>query len=1379
YLEGKNTNLQLFHLKADQVDQVPAEQPFDTVIVNSVSQYFPGIAYFEDMLLKAFDKLSKNGVIFLGDIRNYDLQKQLITEKLQYAGKTYQQQDIDRIALRDNEFLLSPTYFTRLPERYADMEVSLLLRNGSYDNELSRYRYDVLITRRTTDKTTINKSQAPPQGTYNLPFLNQLTNEDILSAVRKVLPDYMVPTALVQMDSFPLTTNSKLDRRALPDPETGDGDKYVAPQNETQTGICNIWQEVLGISNVGIDDDFFQVGGNSILAIQASHRMTAALAYEVKVADLFRYKTPAKLSENLDKKALLKIDRIAGTSAPLSFAQERLWFIEQYEQGTNAYHMPMVLELTADCDIEGLRYALGKIVDRHEVLRSIIKQDDRQQGIQVVQQDQLQIEQLQLSTLEDLEAMISKDINHPFNLTAEYPIRVRFYDVKDEERTVILINTHHIASDGWSMEIFLKELLAYYEAFARGDLALALPPLDIQYKDFAVWQRNYLSSELLDKQLHYWKDKLSGFQTLLLPTDFTRPASISYAGSGHKFNFNADTSNKLRMLAREQGTTLHSVLLSAFYILLGKYSGQDDITVGSPIANRHHSQIQELIGFFVNTQANRTILSRTGNFMELVRQVHEEQISAQSNQDLPFEKLVEELEVQRDTSRHPVFQTMFVVQSFTNDQYAKKERERYFQPFRGSVSSEVEKFDLSVFIDDSDREISGLINYAASLFKAETIVQIARHFIQLVDQLSKTPYQPYSKISLLGQEEFELSVNNWSGTLQTPSATETLQSLFTRQATENPEATAIISEGSRLSYQQLDLQSNQFAHQLRKEYLRLTGTPILPDTLIPVCMDRSKDMIVAILGILKAGAAYVPVDPAYPQHRIDYILSDTDAKLIVSQQHIPAAYHITLPEHRISPDKNFSNEPLEALPVYSAPENLAYVIYTSGTTGNPKGVMVEHRNILSLVNSDYISVDEKDTFAFLSSPVFDAATLEIWTPLLKGAVLAIHPDVRALTSNPQNFAEFLSQNQVSVLWLTKTLFDGLFLLNQALFSRLKYLIIGGEALDKTIVNKLISSSHKPANFLNGYGPTESTTFSCTYTLAHQITGNVVPIGKPIPNRKVYILDSDRQPVPIGIVGELYISGAGLARGYLNNIPLTEARFIENPFASALERQMGYTRMYKSGDLVKWLPDGNIAFLGRNDDQVKIRGYRIELAEIEHAITAAGGIAQACVVLRERPASAGPSSYLTGYYVPQQGSSPDKTRLTEHLKKTLPDYMVPAVLVQMDSFPLSSSGKLDKRLLPDPDIAANNEGYLAPQSETETEICAIWQDVLGIERIGIADDFFQIGGNSILAMQVSHRMSAALGAEIKVADLFRHATIEAILEYSILPVIDPDAAEWEF
>jgi len=1069
------------------------------------------------------------------------------------------------------------------------------------------------------------------------------------------------------------------------------------------------------------------------------------------------------------------------TYYPLSPAQERLWFIEQYEGGTNAYHIPAILEFDATTDVEGIKYAIGQVVSRHEVLRTTIEQcEEHEYGIQVVHDEPLSIEEITLSENEDYEALIKEDINRPFKLNREYPIRIKLYHIQSTNlasetslnRTILLINIHHIASDGWSSVIFQNEVFAYYKAFLNKEKDFCLPALNIQYKDFALWQRAYLTGETLEKQLTYWRSKLHGFQTLELPVDFVRPNVIDYKGAFHKFTLDMPIFTKLKILAQRNGTTLYSVILSSFSILLSKFTGQDDIVIGNPTANRHHWQTEGLIGFFVNTQANRFLLNPTQSFEDLIKETHFDQIEAQLHQDLPFEKLVEELCVARDTSRHPIFQVLFSVQSFGSKINTSEQEKNYFKPFSLKRAYEIEKFDLSIFVDDSQEELFGYVSYASSLFLRDTIERLMNHYVQLIIQLTETPEKPYSQISLLNPEEYKRIVYDWNETASDYPKNKTICQIFQEQVKKTPSNIALTYEQQQMTYEELNEKSNQLARHIRMQYQQRANRSLNGDDLIAIYLDRSLEMVIGILAVLKAGGAYVPIDITYPHDRINYLLEDTQSELVLSMKHLAQADQTPLPQGKlISIDLTeilFQDEDSSNLPQHSGPMNIAYVIYTSGTTGKPKGVMVEHAAILSLVYNDYIQVLEKDVFAFLSSPTFDAATFEIWTPLLKGNLLVIPKDVKNLASDIKEFNDFLANYKISILWLTKALFDSLYFSDNNLFRNLNYLIIGGEALDKGIVNKLASSNVKPNNFLNGYGPTESTTFACTYNLKSQVEGCSVPIGKPINNRSTYVVDRNGSPVPIGVVGELYIGGAGLARGYLKLPDLTKERFIPNTFATDTDKASGYTRLYRTGDLVRWKPDGNLEFIGRNDDQVKIRGYRIELAEIEYAMTKISGIKQCCVLVKERNTESGSDKYLIAYYVlNSKEDSLTQTVILDKLSQMLPEYMVPSTIVMMESFPLTINGKLDKQALPLPELV-NEEGHVGPGTDLEIRLCQIYADVLGLvsDQISIQQNFFRMGGNSILSIRLKQKLNQLDEFKhISIADLFKHNTINKLIQSS--------------
>jgi amino acid adenylation domain-containing protein/non-ribosomal peptide synthase protein (TIGR01720 family) len=1199
-------------------------------------------------------------------------------------------------------------------------------------------------------------------GYYVLDTAKILTQEVIQEKLSTVLPEYMVPAAFVAMDSFPLTINGKLDKRALPDPDVQASEhSYVAPNTEAEIALCKIWQDVLGLEKVGITDDFFRIGGNSILAIQVSHKMSKALACDVKVAEIFKKKTVSQLLLHSIGQAQVSIHRSENKTSSLSFSQERLWFIEQYEEGTNAYHIPLVFELAADTDIDGIKFAINKIIDRHEVLRTTIEQEANQEAIQIVHEQPLSIQEVQVIDQGDYQTLLHEYINLPFDLSSEYPIRIRFYRISREgespSRTILLVNMHHIASDGWSVGIFQRELFAFYQAYLNSDTAIGLPSLEIQYKDYARWQKTYLTGEMLANQLNYWKEKLSGYQTLELPTDYVRPSRIDYAGASQSFTLSKNLSDRLRGLAQRYGVTLHTALLSSVNILLSKYTGQEDIVVGSPIANRHHRQTEGLIGFFVNTQASRTLLSKSQSYEALIQQVHQDQASAQLHQDLPFEKLVDELKVERDTSRHPVFQVMFDVQSFRQDNGAADEQKKYIKPFQGSSVYAVEKFDLSISLIDGQRELKGYISYATSLFHKDTIARLVNHYIHLLEQLTNAPQEPYSQFNLLLPEEFNKIVYQWNDTNKEYLRDKTIYQLFQQQVEQTPQSIALAYKEDQLTYKELNERSNQLARHIREQYRQKTEQDMKPDTLIALCLDRSLEMVIGILAVLKAGGAYVPIDPTYPQERIDYLLNDTQAALVLTQRQHSTNYTTRLPKEKVVyvdlTETLYNENDAANLPSHCDVANLAYVIYTSGTTGKPKGVMVQHNSFSQFIYNfndfirDKIDFSKRDILS-LTNYVFDIFGLEYALPLTWGGKVTLSS---ANDLDSDFFESCIVQQTPSTL----------FYLVDKIDQRNNVCIVGGEALQAFVAEKLVRSFSK---VINVYGPTETVIWSTAFEITDSKYFNI--IGKPLHNESVYVLNAHYAPVPIGVTGELYIGGASVARGYLNNKELTAERFIANPFATEADKANGYTRLYKTGDLVRWLVDGNLEYIGRNDDQVKIRGHRIELAEIENALAQVAGIRQSCVLARERKTHEGTTKYLVGYYVLDNTATVAQEVILEKLSSVLPDYMVPAALIAMDSFPLTINGKLDRRALPDPDLKTPEQHFVAPATETEMLVCAIWQEVLGLEKMGITDDFFKIGGNSILALRASHKMSQALACDVRVAEIFKKKTVAQLLLHSL-------------
>ena len=1056
------------------------------------------------------------------------------------------------------------------------------------------------------------------------------------------------------------------------------------------------------------------------------------------------------------------IYHIPNDSSSLSFAQERLWFVEQYSEGTNAYHIPLIFDLDDSTDLKGVEYAFNKIAERHEILRSTVRTETEiGKDFLTIHENPIPIEYKELLTKKELFEQIRVDINKPFDLRTSYPIRVILYtlksnDPKKKAKRTLLINMHHIASDGWSMDVFDREFLAYSDAYNRGDLEFNLPPLKIQYKDYTFWQGEYLSGEILEEQIGYWRQKLEGYQTLSLPTDYPRPAEVDYSGSIVHFSINKSTTAKLKKMAQDQQATLYSVLLGSLNILMGKYSGQSDILIGSPIANRHLKQTENLIGLFINTLVNRVNLKDDQSFEELIIQVQNDQIELQRYQDLPFEKILEDLNVERDLSRHPVFQVLFSVQSFGGNHTSDNEENQLLEQFDLKDSHQVEKFDLTIYIDDSGDELTGSISYATSLFSEETIERLKKNFTYLLDKLVDNPKKSYNDISLLSEADFKTIVYDWNKTEKEFPQNKSIIQLFEEQVEKNPNNVALSYKGEKLSYTELNSKANQLARHIREVYFQKNKVELAPNTLINLCLDRSLEMIVGILATMKAGGAYVPIDPGFPADRINFIIEDTNADIILTQSSV-GLKNIAKTQDQIVVEIDldsdlFKEKEKSNLQFAIESTDLAYVIYTSGTTGKPKGVMMSHRPFVQFIYNfnDLLAEDlktEKRNILSLTNYVFDIFGLEYALPLVTGntVVLSSVEDMETVELDDIQIIQQTPSSLLEVALNYKEKLSGITCL------------VGGEALPAYVAESLLASFE---SVYNVYGPAETTIWSSIFKVE---SANQIYIGKPLSNEQIYIVDKTNNPVPVGVIGELYIGGTGLAEGYLNRASLTEERFINNPFVNAEDDNTIDNRLYKTGDLARWMPDGNIDFIGRNDDQIKIRGYRVELGEIEHALAQVDGIKQACVLAKEHKSKAGNSKYLVGYYtLESQDSKISESEISEKLSRTLPEYMIPSALLELDSFPLTSNGKLNKRALPEIDFSVSEE-YMPPTTEMEKSMCEMWQDVLGLDQVGISDDFFKIGGNSILAIRLSSLINVRLKCEIKVRDIFKFRTISQLIK----------------
>lgn len=1071
------------------------------------------------------------------------------------------------------------------------------------------------------------------------------------------------------------------------------------------------------------------------------------------------------------------------TNYPLSYSMEGIWFVESFERGTNAYLVPTLFRVSDRKYIAGIRFALGQLVSRHEILRTTIHLDAQGKGVQLVGNRLLSIDEAYFDNEQKFESQVREDCNRPIDLSAQYPLRVKIYYTLFEKKTdqiFILINFHHIATDGWSGKIFEKELATYFDAYQREDRQTALSDLDIQYKEYSLWQRNSLTGSKLKEQTEYWANVLAGYQPLELPVDYARASKFDYKGARQNFSFDGEISSKTLKLAQQYGVTLQSIFLGVLGILLEKYCGQDDIVILSPIANRTQRQTEGLLGCFVNTLVNRIQLQGNESFAALIGRIHEGQILAHRYQDLPFEKLVSTLFDDRDPGSPPLFPVLLAVQG-TGELKGIDSLADVLTPFRLENIHEPARVEMAIYIDDTNDLLSGTLIYATSIFSAETIQHFVGNFVDLLHRTIEQPMELYNRSGLLENTRYLQMITRGNCTGNGYYSNKTIHGLFEEQAARTPDALALVYDDRSMTYRELNERSNQLAREVRNKYLRKTGVPMASDTLIGLYLDRGIEMVIGMLAILKAGGAYVPMDISYPAARVNYMLEDTNALLILSERKRSAA----LAAEAIYVDcyeQVYQHHDCSNLSGNCCPNDLAYVIYTSGTTGKPKGVLVEHAGVVNLAYGQNVGfeIKEKSRVLQFAAFVFDAAVSEIFTALSFGGTLYIIST--SVRQDANLLVEYLGRHKITVATIPPAMLSAM---PYQHLPDLKVVVVAGELCPLDVMQKW-SAGRK---LINAYGPTEATVCA---TMHFWKSGSAnSDIGKPIDNIDTYILDKYGNSVPVGAKGELYIAGISLARGYLNDVQLTVDRFIENKFVTAEGSQT--SRFYKTGDLVRCMAEGNYDFIGRNDSQVKIRGHRIELDEIEQQMLTVNGVKQCCVIAKDRKTASGSIKYLVGYYtlndpnndaldedvenpfdyllprymqdVSEKPNYPSKESILEQLKLNLPDYMIPDTLLVIDSIPVTINGKIDKDALPEPEFNIIDD-YVPPVSEMEKLICNMWREILSVNQIGTMDDFFKLGGNSILAIQTSHRMSKELGCDIKVADIFRLKTISCLLQFSV-------------
>ncbi|HLP89583.1 MAG TPA: amino acid adenylation domain-containing protein [Nostocaceae cyanobacterium] len=1198
-------------------------------------------------------------------------------------------------------------------------------------------------------------------------------------AAREKLPEYMRPSAFVLLDNFPMTPSGKLDRRALPAPETNltiTTQSFVQPTNFTQERLCRIWSDVLGLERISITDDFFQLGGHSLLATKLVSRIREEFNIAFPLRAIFESSTIIGLAEELDRLMgeiqveNATIDIIPQVTArqylPLSFAQSRLWFLDCLEPNNPAYNMAFAYRVEGNLQQRELEQSFQEIINRHEILRtSFVNQDGS--PVQLIHDFvpvPLTVTDLSNLTTEhqerELKTAVQGEIITPFNLQSVPLLRIHLYKLAAETHVIVLV-MHHIISDGWSQGIMIKELSSIYTALCQGQ-ASPLAPLSLQYGDFAHWQQTIFTQTQLPQQLAYWKEKLGRKTTVLeLPTDFPRPATPSYQGATVIFKIDREIGDRFKKFCDSHGTTLFMGFLAVFSTLLQRYSGQEDLLIGTPIANRNRKQIEDLIGFFVNTLVIHADLAGNPEFTTLLGRIKEETLEAFAHQDVPFEKIVEEIQPDRNLNQNPLFQVMFILQ---NAPMGKLELpDLTFTPLE--MEQVTAKFDLSLSIIEAEQEIIGLWEYRTDLFTAETINRMVGHFQTLLTNILANPQQNLAQIPILTVKEQQQLLTQLNHNPVEFNQAKLVHQLIELQAEKTPDAIAVVWEDEHLTYRELNQKSNQLAH-----YLQSLG--VKPDVLVGICVERSLEMIIGLLAVLKAGGAYVPIDPNYPQERIKFMLNDTKVSVLLTQQKLIPQLDIPSQIQTIclDTDREIIGQYSQENPISRVRgNNLAYMIYTSGSTGKPKGVMIEHYSFLNFTQATIheYQITESDRILEFFSISFDAAVESIYPCLVQGATLVLRTD-EILTSIPK-FIEKCHQWSITISSLTTAFWHQLAAelnkWNLTLPPSLRLVIFGGEQalLDKvTAWQQQIKTDVK---LINNYGPTETTVVATNCSLITKKLTSSVPIGQPIPNMEVYILDPYLQPVPVGVAGELYISGAGVARGYFRRPDLTAEKFVPHPFSQKIG-----ARLYKTGDLVRYLNDGNIEYLGRIDNQVKIRGFRVEIGEIEAILGEHPEILSTAIITN---IDASGSKQLIAFVVPKSQPAPSPNTLREFLKAKLPNYMIPAHFVTLPNLPLTPNGKIDRKALAALKIEQNTNltKCIPPRTPLENKLVKIWEEMLQIKPVGVTDNFFDLGGHSLLAIKLITAIEKQLQLNLPVVTLFRQGTIEkiaAVLEQKSLP-----------
>jgi amino acid adenylation domain-containing protein len=1229
----------------------------------------------------------------------------------------------------------------------------------------------------------------------------QVNSADLRDFLGQRLPEYMRPATYVELIKLPLLSNGKVDRSQLPAPEQWLQVGHLPPASTVEEILCGIWEEILRLEKVGVEDSFFELGGHSLMATQVISRVRQVFNCEVSLRAFLQQPTIRKLAHEVERqtqdptlKMVTPIPVMSGRERglPLSFAQQRLWFLAQMEGVSVTYHIPVALRLRGELDAAALKRSLDGIWKRHEGLRSVfvvvegepqVELLPEERGMPLLEHDLRGADDAQ----EQLQRLMEEEANGGFDLARGPLIRAQLVRMEEQEH-ILLVTQHHIVSDGWSMGILARELGTLYGAFIRGE-ENPLEPLGIQYPDYAAWQREWLKGERLQKQSEYWRESLADAPMLLeLPTDRPRPEQQSFAGGSVPVVIERELADGLKELSRRQGTTLFMTLLSGWAAVLSRLSGQAEVVIGTAVANRRRAETERLIGFFVNTLALRVDMGEEPRVEELLERVRRTALAAQDHQDVPFEQVVEMVQPPRRLSHTPVFQV--IVEWRNNERILPELPGVRVEGLRTPYESA--KFDLHLRLAEEDEGIVGGIHYAVALFEQGTIERQRGYLLRMLEAMVADSQQKVARIEIIGAEERQQVLVDGNATEADFDGDVCVHELFERQVERTPNNVAVEYGSKKITYRELDRRANQLAHYLRKQ-------GVGPEMLVGLWVERSVEMAVGILGVLKAGGAYMPLDGNYPEERLEYMIEDARVSLmLVGKEQERKMPRVWVPVVIIDgEDREWEREEEGRVESGVYGENLAYVIYTSGSTGRPKGVGVEHRQLANYIQAigEKLQIEVGMRLALVSTYAADLGYTMIFPALCHGGCLDVVDSDSVLDAG--KLTQHFSHHPIDYLKIVPSHLQAL--LGSSTGSGVlprRWLVVGGEASNWELIQQ-VKKRGAGCRVLNHYGPTETTVGILTYDTTHESEGaraiGMVPVGRPLSNGKVYVLDKELNPAGLGMSGEIYIGGAGLARGYLNRAEMTAERFVPNPFS-----RIGGERLYRTGDVGRYREDGNIEFVGRKDEQVKIRGYRIELGEIEARLKEHGLVKEAVVVTREAGEEVGGEKRLVAYVVMVKAGMEEKgvgdsiaeggeleavelsVMLRTYLARWLPEYMVPTAIVRLERIPLTPNGKLDRKALPGPEGEAYAQrAYEPPQGEMEEVLANLWQELLGVERVGRHDSFFELGGHSLLAVRMLSHLLSNLNVQVELSTLFNYPQLSLFAKKVLITSIEQEFDSIEF